>query len=151
MRTSVGWLALAAACHLSAFEQPPQRPTIGQPTETVTPTPTETETPTPTPTSTSTIDLITNDTTLGDYWGIDPGDVSANPPTESVRQRVASSTPITINEVEVCLEERTDGSDVLPVAGEQVRLDVERLGVDPVDAQRAAQPLRGRARRLLVR
>jgi len=49
------------------------------------------------------MDLITNDTTLGDYWGIDPGDVSTDPPTDRVRQRIASSTPITITEVEVCL------------------------------------------------
>ncbi len=71
-------------------------------TETPTPTPTDTETPTPTPTETVS-ELIVNRPTLGDFWGIDAGAVSANPPTNNLRQRVQNGSAITITELELCL------------------------------------------------
>jgi len=59
---------------------------------------------TPTPTATATpSDLIVNTPVLGDFWAIDAGAVSTNPPTNNARQRVMNSTPITITQLEVCL------------------------------------------------
>jgi hypothetical protein len=71
-------------------------------TETPTATPTETQTPTPTPTATPQ-DLFVNAASLGDFWAIDPGAVSTDPPTTNVRQRIANAGSITIAEIDVCL------------------------------------------------